>query len=201
MSRNSTTDSRERMLDAAITLMRSSGLSGAGINEIVRESGAPKGSVYHFFPHGKAQITREALAVYSIHVTTFIETALASKRAPARKLSALFEAFARRVEAGEFRKSCAGGTVCLDLDEKVEELQPLLNAMFGTWTATIAAHFDFGDRRRNESFAGLVLTAIEGAYIRSRAERSSRPFTEAGKWLSILTESRKVRPARSKIRM
>jgi AcrR family transcriptional regulator len=36
-------DSRERMLEAAITLMRGSGLTGAGINEIVRESGAPKG--------------------------------------------------------------------------------------------------------------------------------------------------------------
>ena len=44
---------RERMIDATITLLRRSGLSGAGINEIVRESGAPKGSLYHFFPDGK----------------------------------------------------------------------------------------------------------------------------------------------------
>ncbi len=36
--------SRERMVEATIALMRRSGLSGAGINEIVRESGAPKGS-------------------------------------------------------------------------------------------------------------------------------------------------------------
>jgi TetR/AcrR family transcriptional repressor of lmrAB and yxaGH operons len=40
---------RERLLEAALELMRESGLSGAGINEIVRESGAPKGSVYYFF--------------------------------------------------------------------------------------------------------------------------------------------------------
>ena len=32
---------RDRMVEATIALMRRSGLSGAGINEIVRESGAP----------------------------------------------------------------------------------------------------------------------------------------------------------------
>jgi TetR/AcrR family transcriptional regulator, lmrAB and yxaGH operons repressor len=53
--------SRQRMIEAAIELMRGSGLSGAGINEIVRESAAPKGSVYHFFPNGKQQVVTEAL--------------------------------------------------------------------------------------------------------------------------------------------
>jgi AcrR family transcriptional regulator len=178
--------SRDRMIEAAIALMRASGLSGAGINEVVRESGAPKGSVYHYFPQGKLQLTREALAVYSERVNVFIDGALASRRAPPRKVVALFAAFAQRVEAGDFRRSCAGGTVCLDLDEQLDELQPVLAGMFAKWIGTIAAHFDCGDRRRSESFAGLLLTAIEGAYIRSRAERSPRPFEEAGAWLARL---------------
>jgi len=38
----------------------------------------------------------------------------------------------------------------------------------------------------------LVLTAIEGAYIRCRAERSSRPFREAGAWLSSLAPARRT---------
>ena len=53
------------MIEATIGLMRGSGLSGAGINDIVRASGAPKGSVYHFFPNGKVQIVSEALERYS----------------------------------------------------------------------------------------------------------------------------------------
>lgn len=180
--------SRERMLEAAIALMRASGLTGAGINEIVRSSGAPKGSVYHYFPQGKLQLSREALAMYSPRVVAFIDAALSSRRAPARKVEALFAAFAARVEAGGFRQSCAAGTVCLDLNEELDELQPLLAEMFSAWIEVIAGHFDFGDRRRSASFAGLLLTAIEGAYIRSRAERSARPFTEAGSWLARLAE-------------
>jgi hypothetical protein len=52
----------------------------------------------------------------------------------------------------------------------------------------IARHFDLGDPRRTKSFAGLVLTAIEGAYVRCRAERTSRPFREAGAWLAELAD-------------
>lgn len=182
--------SRDRMIEAAILLMRGSGLSGAGINEIVRESGAPKGSIYHFFPHGKLQIATEALGVYSTRVMSFIDEALAAKRPPAAKVKALFRAFARRVEESDFQRSCAAGTVSLDLDADIRQLQPVLGEMFGEWIALIARHFDFGDKNRAESFAGLLLTAIEGAYVRCRAERSSRPFIEAGEWLATLADRR-----------
>ena len=188
MNSKSEPGSRARMVEAAITLMRGSGLSGAGINEIVRLSGAPKGSVYHFFPQGKLQITTEALAVYSTRVVAFIDQALASENQPGARVSALFSAFARRVEQGDFHQSCAVGTVSLDLDGDLQALQDVLGRTFSEWTALIAAHFDLGDNDRTRSFASLVLTAIEGAYVRARAERSARPFMEAGEWLAMLAD-------------
>jgi TetR/AcrR family transcriptional regulator, lmrAB and yxaGH operons repressor len=142
--------SRQRMIEAAIDLMRGSGLSGAGINEIVRASGAPKGSVYHHFPAGKQQIVAEALSDYSGRVMAFIDGALASR------------------------------------DEDLDGLRGLIADAFDDWARLIARHFDLGDARRTRSFAGLVLTAIEGAYVRARAEQSSRPFVEAGAWLAEL---------------
>ena len=180
------------MIEATIELMRGSGLSGAGINEIVRESEAPKGSVYHFFPAGKQQIVSEALADYSGRVLQFIDAALSSRRLPAQKVRALFDAFARRVEAGQYRRSCAFGAVCLDLDADLDDLRIVVADAFDDWQVLIARHFDLGDASRTRSFAGLVLTAIEGAYIRARAERSSRPFREAGAWLAELASPRSV---------
>ncbi len=180
--------SRARMLEATIVLMRGSGLSGAGINDIVRKSGAPKGSVYHFFPNGKGQIVAEALEVNSQRVLAFIDKALGSQHLPGDKVRALFNAFARRVAAGDFHASCAAGAVTLDLDAELEALRVVLQGAFSRWISVIARHFDFADSRRNKSFAGLVLTTIEGAYIRCRAERSTRPFKEAGEWLAELAE-------------
>lgn len=177
---------REKLVDAAVTLMRRSGLSGAGINEIVRESGAPKGSVYHFFPGGKREIVEAGLAAHAGRVAAFIDATLAGRRSPREKVKALFEAFARRLEDSEFRQSCAAGAVCLDLDEEFEALLPAVAGALREYQHAIAAHFPFANRRRAESFAGLLLTAIEGAYIRGRAERSGRAFREAGEWLAAL---------------
>jgi TetR/AcrR family transcriptional repressor of lmrAB and yxaGH operons len=183
-----TSSSRDRMLEAAIDLMRAAGLAGAGINEIVRASGAPKGSVYHFFPGGKAQIAAEALRRYAARVDAFIDDALSRGTDPAAKVESLFAAFARRVEDGRCRSSCAVGAVALDLDDDVllEGLRPVLaEAMMG-WSRTIAARIDLGAPGRSRSFAGLLLTAIEGAYVRARAEGTGRPFVEAGRWLAPL---------------
>lgn len=177
------------MLEAAISLMRASGLDGAGINAIVRESGAPKGSVYHHFPQGKLQIATEALDVYSVRVRDFMVAAMAGHRTAPTRVRALFEAFAKRVEAGDFARSCAVGAVSLDLTPEVAALRPRLAALLEDWTATIASYVDLGDARRTRSYAGLLLTAIEGAYVRCRAERSSRPFIEAGEWLATLANS------------
>ena len=177
---------RERMIDATITLLRRSGLSGAGINEIVRESGAPKGSVYHFFPDGKRQIVTEALCIYSQRVVAFIDAAMSKGRTPGAKVEALFNAFAKRVEQGEFLHSCPAATVCLDLDAEQEPLRLVVAEALGDYLKVIEKHFPLRDRRRARSFAGLLLTAIEGGYIRSRAERSGKPFREAGVWLAEL---------------
>jgi len=177
---------RERMIDATITLLRRSGLSGAGINEIVRESGAPKGSVYHFFPDGKQQIVTEALGAYSRRVVAFIDAAMRGRRTPGTKVEALFDAFAKRVEQGGFLHSCPAATVCLDLDAGLEPLRVVVAEALHDYLDVIEKHFPLRDRRRARSFAGLLLTAIEGAYIRSRAERSGKPFREAGAWLAAL---------------
>lgn len=180
--------SRERMVEAAIELLRAHGLSGAGINDIVRDSAAPKGSVYHFFPGGKLQIASEALAVYGGRVEAFIDATLAGRHGHAERVRALFEAFARRAEEGDFVRSCAVGTVSLDLAHDGELLQPQLAALLASWSRVIEHHVDLGDARRTRSFAGLLLTAIEGAYVRSRAERSGQAFREASAWLARLVE-------------
>jgi len=175
---------RQRMLDAGIELMRRAGLSGAGINDVVAASGAPKGSVYHFFPGGKHQLVGEALATYTARAHALIEAALASARTPSGRVRALFAAFAERLEASHFLQSCAAGTVCLDLDDDLDGLRAAVAAAFDDWIELLSTGLGIADRKRARSFSGLVLTAIEGAYILGRAERSAEPFLEAGRCLA-----------------
>ena len=92
----------------------------------------------------------------------------------------------RRSEEAEFRKSCPFGCVALDLDADTDDLRPTVSHAFSAWQALIATHFEPLGLRAAAEFAGLLLTAIEGAYVRSRAEHSGEPFREAGRWLARL---------------
>ncbi|MFJ9462249.1 TetR/AcrR family transcriptional regulator [Viridibacillus arvi] len=53
--------SRERILKAATRLFHLNGYHATGLNQIIKESGAPKGSLYHHFPNGKEQLAIEAI--------------------------------------------------------------------------------------------------------------------------------------------
>ena len=181
---------RDKLIDSAITLLRQSGLSGAGINEIVRESGAPKGSVYHFFPEGKEQIVSEALDRHSDRVVTFLEDTLSKPRTAAKKIETLFEAYAGRVRDMQYRLGCPLGAVCLDLDRDMEALRTRVASNFDRYIETIARNVNVGSPRENKVFAAFVVTTIQGAWIRSRAERSGKPFREAGAMLSALVAAK-----------
>ena len=184
----SASDSRTRIIEAAISLMRRSGLSAAGINEIVARSHAPKGSIYYFFPQGKQQIVSEALALYAERGLAAWGQALSTAKEPGKKIHALFDAIAARTELCQYRASCAAGAVALDLDDDLDIVRLSVADAFSQWIELISTHFPIGDAEKRKSFAGLVLTAVEGAFIRARAERSSKPFKDAAQWLAEIAE-------------
>ena len=52
---------RDAIVNAAVALFRRRGYSGTGLSDIVELSGAPKGSLYHYFPNGKLSIAEAAV--------------------------------------------------------------------------------------------------------------------------------------------
>src|SRR5579859_3948834 len=53
-------DTRERMIMAAVHALRRDGVAGMSFTEVLRDSGAARGAIYHHFPGGKAQLVAEA---------------------------------------------------------------------------------------------------------------------------------------------
>jgi TetR/AcrR family transcriptional repressor of lmrAB and yxaGH operons len=52
---------REKLIVTAARLFQKKGYNATGINEILAESQAPKGSLYYYFPEGKLQLAMEAV--------------------------------------------------------------------------------------------------------------------------------------------
>src|SRR5437764_14880585 len=51
---------REKMIESALVVMGSNGVEATSFSQVIEHSGAPRGSIYHHFPGGKAQLVEEA---------------------------------------------------------------------------------------------------------------------------------------------
>lgn len=54
-------NTKEKFIETASRLFELKGYNATGLNEILAESGAPKGSLYYHFPKGKEQLALEAI--------------------------------------------------------------------------------------------------------------------------------------------
>jgi AcrR family transcriptional regulator len=178
------------MIQAAETLLRESGLSGAGIKPLVARSGAPVGSVYHFFPGGKTQIVAETLRLHSAKVVRLLEQAFGDEAMPLpARVRALFRRAANGFEAAGADKGCAIAGVTLDLRASDDSLRQVCDASFHQWVDGIAAHLPWPEVETRRSFATMVVLSLEGAFILARAEKAGDAFTTAGDWLARLAEA------------
>ena len=178
------------MIDAAETLLCERGLAGAGIKELVARSGAPIGSVYHFFPGGKTQLVGEALEQHAAKTERLYRQFLADDRAPlGGRIRRLFRGAADGFVRAGGGQSCAVAAVTLDLDKSDTQLRDVCLASFEGWVQSIADHLPWRDASARVSFARMMLIALEGAFILARAEQRGSAFITAGEWLAAFAES------------
>jgi AcrR family transcriptional regulator len=181
--------SRERMLDATEALLRERGLAGAGIHEVVSRSGAPIGSLYHFFPGGKTQLVAEALHIHSEKARALFQRILENKAEPLPdRLRTLFRTAATGFDRAGANKGCAIGAVSLDLDARHEALRTVCRDAMDGWIASIALELPWSDEAVRRSFAEMIIASIEGAFILSRARQNGKPFITVGEWLAAILE-------------
>ena len=181
---------RDRMVDAAIAGMRTCGLTGAGINQVIAASGAPKGSLYHYFPGGKLELAREALERFGEQRLKELQTALSGDGPPEQKVQRLFKRAAKGLVLEDFRYGCAVAGVTLDLDEDSALLGPVCSALLESWARALSEEaLGALPAARRSVLARFVITVFEGALVQARAARSTRPMLEAGEFAASLVRA------------
>jgi TetR/AcrR family transcriptional repressor of lmrAB and yxaGH operons len=190
--------SRAKMILATLDLLRGAGLAGAGINPIVEASGAPKGSVYHFFPAGKNQLVTAALKEAERTVGEGFRNIFGQSAPLSQKVRTLFSATATRIDASGFTKGCPIAAVTLDIDDESEELRTVCRGVFATWCEIIAAGLDEVPAAQRRDAAQLILAALEGALILARATATKDPLLQTG---ALLADTLALAAARASNRM
>ena len=99
-------DTREHMIESTSGLVHRLGFHGTSLNEILTESGAPRGSLYYHFPGGKEQLILEATRQGVAIVTQVLKEALADSPDPADGVRAFVEAAAYQLRDSGYVFGC-----------------------------------------------------------------------------------------------
>src|SRR5438876_8585220 len=99
------TDARERMIQSAALLFRERGIDGTSFSDVLARSGAPRGSIYHHFPGGKAQLADEATRYAGDLIAAGLAVALIEDD-PAAALHGFVQTWGRVVRDSEWEAGC-----------------------------------------------------------------------------------------------
>jgi TetR/AcrR family transcriptional repressor of lmrAB and yxaGH operons len=188
------------MVVAALDLLRESGLSGAGINSVVAASGAPKGSLYHYFPRGKAELVTTALRYAEKDLVEGLRTAFGNDAAVGAKIRAFFRAKAASMKAKGFAQGCPVAAVTVDLDSRAAEIAGVCARIFDACRDAVAEGLREVPARERRVVANLILATLEGAMILARAYASPRPLHDVADCLADALDARFAQPRRIRAR-
>lgn len=173
------TEARASAIATAARLFRIQGYTATGLIQILKESGAPKGSFYFHFPRGKAQLAEEAIDQYVAARMAALREISSSTAGDALKfVHKIFSAFAADMVASDFQYGCLMQNLANELPALDAELTKRVARGFIDSTDIVAEHFrqcGFAPARAAASAAALV-AAVEGARTIARLERSPAIF-------------------------
>jgi len=176
-------DTRDRIIGAAAELFQRHGYTGTGLKQISRVSGAPFGSMYHFFPGGKEELTAETLRWSGAGYQLIVEAVL--ENAP-DLLTGLHDCFAGAADvlvATDFADACPIETVALEVASSNERLRLVTADIFDGWIQAIANHLEAGglEPATARDLGIAFIASLEGAFVLARTLKSTEPMFAAAR--------------------
>ncbi|MTK63874.1 MAG: TetR/AcrR family transcriptional regulator [Methanobacterium sp.] len=186
---------RDRIVKAATVLFQNKGYHATGLNEILRKSNAPKGSLYYYFPDGKEQLALEAINQTKIFIEKTIRERLELIEDPAESIKNSIEEMADNLNAGEDEKLSFRSTkkvsinlIAMETATSNEILRKACDSAFNTWQNVYAQKLIDGgfERERAKNLSLIIQTMIEGAIIMSLTKKSDKPLIEIANQIPII---------------
>ncbi|HEX4416796.1 MAG TPA: TetR/AcrR family transcriptional regulator [Kofleriaceae bacterium] len=180
--------SRKKLVDTTAALLRRQGYHATGLAQIVAESGAPRGSLYFYFPGGKDDLAIAALQASSDAWRTHLLAAIGNAPDLGAALDALVTALADELEASGWVHGCPVATVALESPS--DPVRTMIADHFQGWlefSVHMLVHFGIG-REVAEEMSLVALSALEGALLLARVQRSRAPLLAVARALRRMAE-------------
>lgn len=183
---------RQPIINTAVELFRQQGYASTGLNDIVEASGAPKGSLYYYFPKGKASIAAAAIEEAGQRVEQTVMELAEKTDSTAQLLRAHAKLLAKWMQASRFRNGCPITTVLLEMAPGNRAVSEAGRKAYAARLAIIRDKLiaDGAENREAERLAVLCVSALQGALIQSRVDQSGTPIKTTADELGALLETK-----------
>jgi AcrR family transcriptional regulator len=173
---------KDRIVTTSAELFRRQGYNGTGVKQIVATANAPFASLYHFFPGGKEQLGGEVIRWSGQVYLQLIEAIFDPAPDVATAVSDFFRGAAEHLRETGYADACPIATVALEVASTNEPLRQATADVFESWISATAKRFERASIARGTArrLALSALAALEGAFIVSRATRTTEPVEVAG---------------------
>ncbi|MBJ8347693.1 TetR/AcrR family transcriptional regulator [Antrihabitans sp. YC2-6] len=176
-------DTRTRIVASTCELYRRQGMAGTGLKQIAQAARAPFGSIYHFFPGGKGQLTEEVIRSWGLMYGDLVAQVFDSAPDLPTAIEWAFAGAAESLAVTDYVDGCPVATVALEVASTDETLRLATADVFTDWIDLGVKRFEYTglpQAKLRELVIGFV-TSLEGAFVLCRAMRSTEPLHAAGK--------------------
>ncbi len=173
------TTTRERIIDATRDLFMQRGYAASGLKDISKAGEAPIGSLYHFFPGGKEELAAETLRAAGAAYQALVQAVFDSEPDIVDGIRACYDGAAETLRATDYADACPIATVALEVASTNDTLRQVTAEIFESWTEAAAAQLARGgiDHDRARALAIVVIAALEGGFLLSRAAKDTAPMS------------------------
>ena len=180
---------REQMTRSAALLFGERGFSGTGLRDVIADGSTPRGSIYHHFAGGKAELAREAVRHAADEVAGPVAEA-ARGGDPIATLHAWLDYWRGVLERSDFHAGSAVLAVAIEPEEQTGA-RAAAAAAFEGWAEAFAAtlHGSGVKRKKAARLATLTVAAIEGAVAVSRARGDTVALDQVGRELEAAIDA------------
>jgi len=171
-------NAKERLLQTAVHLFQIQGYHATGLNQVLRESGAPKGSLYYHFPGGKEQLALESLQVTRQFVLQNIEDGLRTSSDPTAATVNLINDLAERFEKDGLNRGIPIASLALESTMISEEIQEECQKAYRSFQQAFKAKLVSADYEAEhaDELSVVLNSMIEGAFLISYTMGNSDPL-------------------------
>jgi TetR/AcrR family transcriptional repressor of lmrAB and yxaGH operons len=185
------TATRDQIIETTCGLLEAQGYHATGLNQILSESGAPRGSLYYYFPEGKEELAAEAIHKTAETLVAHIRQTLASVEDPVESIGAFVSTLAQQVEASGFRGGGPLTTVAIETATTSERLNTACREAYQQLERVFEDRLVMGGfaEERAAPLATFIIAAIEGGIILSRTYHTGDPLRHVADQLGDFLET------------